>query len=202
MTKKRNPVPAAQRKAMIVQTVIRLAGERNPESITTSEMAAELDLTQAALFRHFPTKEAIRTEVMEWTAEHLTDAVKTAADAQTDSLSALEAAFHAHLKFASERPGVPRILFSELQNREDTPVKQAALKLMNQYRKILCDRIAQGKADGQIRNDVDDRTAAAALLGLIQGLILQSLLSGKPATRKQAQATFAVFRRGIEGGSK
>lgn len=198
MTKKRNPVPAAQRKAMIVQAVIRLAGERNPESITTSEMAAELGLTQAALFRHFPTKEAIRTEVMEWTAEHLTDAVKTAANAQADSLSALEAAFHAHLKFAAERPGVPRIVFSELQSREDTPVKQAALKLMNQYRKILCDRIVQGKADGQIRSDVDDRTAAAVLIGLIQGLILQSMLAGKPAAaRQQADAMFAIFRRGI-----
>lgn len=40
-----------------------------------------------------------------------------------------------------------------------------------------------------------------AMIGLIQGLIMQSLISGKPlAARRQGEVTFAIFRRGIEGG--
>jgi TetR/AcrR family transcriptional regulator len=196
--KKRNPVPAAERKALIVQTVIRLAAERNPEEITTAAMAEAMGLTQGALFRHFPTKEAIRAEVMEWTAEHLLEAVRTATEGVSDPLLALEAAFHAHLAFTLKFPGVPRILFSELQKQEQTPVKQAARNLMKQYSRMICDWIAQGKANGQIGAQLDERATAMAMIGLIQGLIMQSLLAGKPAAaRQQADATFAIFRRGI-----
>jgi AcrR family transcriptional regulator len=200
MKKKRDSIPAAERKMLIVQTVVRLAAERNPEEITTAAMAAEMGLTQGALFRHFPTKEAIREEVMEWTAENLLAAVRTATEGVTNPLLALEAAFHAHLTFTFEFPGVPRILFSELQKQERTPVKLAARNLMKQYSGMICDWIAEGKANGQIGAQLDERVTAMAMIGLIQGLIMQSLLSGNPErTRTQVDATFAIFRRGIKG---
>jgi AcrR family transcriptional regulator len=45
-----------------VQTVIGLAAEQNPAEITTTVMAERMHMTQGALFRHFPTKDAICQE--------------------------------------------------------------------------------------------------------------------------------------------
>ncbi|MEI6639829.1 MAG: helix-turn-helix domain-containing protein, partial [Chlorobium sp.] len=49
-------LPAEQRRAVTVEAVIELAAEKNPASITTAEIAERMQLTQGALFRHFPNK--------------------------------------------------------------------------------------------------------------------------------------------------
>jgi AcrR family transcriptional regulator len=48
---------------------VALAGSQNPSEITTAAIAKHMNLTQGALFRHFPNKEAIWQAVMEWVAE-------------------------------------------------------------------------------------------------------------------------------------
>ena len=53
------------RQAEIIATMIALAAERNPAEITTTDIAKAMQVTQGALFRHFPTKEAIRLAVIE-----------------------------------------------------------------------------------------------------------------------------------------
>ncbi|WP_274599066.1 TetR family transcriptional regulator [Prosthecochloris ethylica] len=42
------------------------AGERNPGEITTAAIAERMKLTQGALFRHFPSKDALWEAVMRW----------------------------------------------------------------------------------------------------------------------------------------
>ena len=54
------------RQAEIIATVVALAAERNPADVTTTDIAKAMNVTQGALFRHFPTKEAIRLAVIEW----------------------------------------------------------------------------------------------------------------------------------------
>jgi len=42
-----------------------------------------------------------------------------------------------HVHFVMEYPGVPRLIFNELQQPDDTPLKQHVRKLLQGYRKIL-----------------------------------------------------------------
>ncbi len=64
-------LPADERRAVTVESVVALAGSQNPSEITTAAIAKHMNLTQGALFRHFPNKEAIWQAVMEWVAERL-----------------------------------------------------------------------------------------------------------------------------------
>jgi TetR/AcrR family transcriptional regulator len=64
-------LPADERRAVTVEAVVELAGSVNPSEITTAAIAKHMNLTQGALFRHFPTKDAIWQAVMEWVAERL-----------------------------------------------------------------------------------------------------------------------------------
>ncbi len=61
-------LPAEERRAITVETVVELAAEQNPNDITTAAIAKRMGLTQGALFRHFPSKNAIMSAVMEWVA--------------------------------------------------------------------------------------------------------------------------------------
>ena len=64
-------LPADERRAATVETVVKLAAEQNPSDITTTAIAQRMGLTQGALFRHFPTKDSILEAVMAWVAERL-----------------------------------------------------------------------------------------------------------------------------------
>ena len=60
---------AEKRRAATVESVIELAAEKNPISITTAAIAKHMHVTQGSLFRHFPNKEAIWEAVMTWVSE-------------------------------------------------------------------------------------------------------------------------------------
>src|SRR5512139_1521363 len=110
--------------ADIVATALRLARESSPALITTADIAAAIGVTQGAVFKHFPTKDAIWLAAMGWVREQLLAALTQAAQAAPTPLAGLEAVFRAHVAFVASQPGVPRLIFHELQQPADSAVKQ------------------------------------------------------------------------------
>ncbi len=193
-------LPADERRSITVETVIKLAAEQNPSDITTAAIAKKMNLTQGALFRHFPSKDAIWQAVMEWVAERLMARVDQAADSVASPLAALEAVFMAHIEFVAAHPGVPRMLFGELQRTADSMPKRMARTLTSSYAERLSGLIETGKASGELDPKVNANAASTLFIGMIQGLVMQSLLAGN--TRHmlaEAPNVFAIYRRGIEG---
>jgi TetR/AcrR family transcriptional regulator len=191
-------LPAEQRRAVTVETVIELAGEQNPSDITTSAIARRMGLTQGALFRHFPNKEAIISAVMEWVAERLLNRIDKAARAHASPLAALEAMFLAHVDFVAEHPGIPRMLFGELQRAGETAPKRMVRTLIRRYGERLGRLIEQGKERGELDDHLDPEAATTLFIGTIQGLVMQSMLAGDvQRIRREAPRVFDVYRRGI-----
>ncbi len=179
-------------------TVIALAAEQNPSEITTTAIAVRMHLTQGALFRHFPTKEAIWAAVMEWVAERLLAEIDEAAQSAVSPLASLEAMFMAHIDFVAKHPGVPRILFGELQRAEVSPAKEVVQTMLGQYGLRLHALIEEGKAQGELAAEIDPTAAATLFIGSIQGLVMQALLAGKMRRmRTDAPGAFAILARGI-----
>lgn len=191
-------LPAAERRAVTVEAVIELAAEQNPSDITTASIAKRMGLTQGALFRHFPNKDAILQAVMEWVAERLLARVDKAVQTAASPLAALEAMFMAHVEFVAEHPGVPRMLFGELQRPGETGPKRMAQALIRRYEKRLSRLIEEGKIHGELAADINTEAAALLFIGTIQGLVMQSLLSGDlDRIRDDAPKVFVIYRRGI-----
>ena len=61
-------LPTEARQAEIVAAALRLAQLSSPESITTADLAGALGLSQGALFKHFPSKDAVWLAAMTWVA--------------------------------------------------------------------------------------------------------------------------------------
>lgn len=189
---------ADERRAMTVAVVLALAAERNPAEITTAAIAARMGLSQAAVFRHFPTKDAVWRAVMDWVAEELLRRVEQAARAAASPLAALEAVFLAHVGFVLEYPGVPRMLFGELQRTGSTPAKESVAELLRRYGRYVLSLLEQGQAAGEVRTDIVLPAAVSMFVGTIQGLVMQSLLAGDmERMRALAPQSFALYRRAI-----
>ncbi|CAM5781118.1 TetR family transcriptional regulator [Castellaniella caeni] len=193
---------AEDRREATVQAVVDLAAEQNPAEITTTAIADRMGLTQGALFRHFPTKEAILEATMSWVGERLLVRVDEAAEGAASPTAALEAMFMTHIDFVAKRPGVPRMLFGELQRAEETLAKRMVQNLIRQYEQRLRRLMEDGKSQGELSAELNVEVAAALFIGTIQGLVMQSLLAGNASQiRRDAPAAFAIYRRGI-GNSK
>lgn len=194
-------LPAQERRSLTVRTAVRLAGEQNPSDVTTAAIAEQMGLTQPALFRHFPSKDALWAGVMQWVAEQLLARVDRAAGGAASSpVAALRATFEAHVDFIAHHPGVPRILLAELQRADDTPAKRLVRTLLRRYRERIRGLVELGRERGEIARDIDPAAAATLFIGAIQGLVLSSLISGGSAgLRADAPGAFAIVLRGIGG---
>jgi len=193
-------LPADERRTVTVEAVIELAGAQNPSEITTAAIAQHMHLTQGALFRHFANKEAIWQAVMEWVADRLLARLDRAADGIASPMAALQAMFLSHIEFIVAHPGVPRMMFGELQRAESTPAKRVAQTLIERYAERLGLRIEQGKALGEMAPDLDTQAAALLFIGTIQGLVMHSMLSGDiQQIRTRAPGVFALYLRSLRG---
>lgn len=170
---------SGERQAATIDSVLELAGESNPSDITTSQIAEKMGVTQGAIFRHFPTKSAIWSAVMDSVSRRLLGRVEEAAAEHADPIEALRAMFTAHVQFVAAHPGVPRIVFGELQRRGDTVAKTAVRKLLSRYAVVIEMQVKRGQAMGLIRRDLDPPALASLYIGTVQGLVIRAMLDGE-----------------------
>jgi TetR/AcrR family transcriptional regulator len=176
-------LPTETRRAGIVAAAIALAARRSPAAITTTELAGALGLTQGALFKHFPTKDAVWLAVAEWTADTLLPLLEQAQAAQTSPTQGLRAVFLAHMRFIATHPGVPRIVFHELQREDDSPARARVRQMLQSYRRLVEGLVARAVEQGEATPGLDREAMAMLFIGAVQGLVMQSLVAGTPARR-------------------
>jgi len=193
-------LPADERRAATVEAVVALAAQTNPSDISTTAIAKHMGVTQGALFKHFPTKESIIEAVMGWVADRLLARIDAATRKAATPLAALEAVFMTHVEFVTIHPGVPRMLFGELQRAEMNGPKRLVQALIARYSERVRALLAQGRAAGEIRANMDEGSAALLFVGMVQGLVMQSLLAGDVRQMSdQAAGVFALFRDALTG---
>ncbi|MBA3059089.1 MAG: TetR/AcrR family transcriptional regulator [Gammaproteobacteria bacterium] len=215
-TKQRTEV----RQAGLVEAALQLAAQRSPSDISTGDLARAVGITQGAVFKHFASKEAIWLAVLDWATDTLMTRLQTAAQdaapspagqpasaaptlpaphATRPALAALRAVFLAHVNFVVEQPGVPRVVFQELQSPGDTALKLRVRALLARYRQLLMQLLQQAEQEHSIAPGTDLQAAAVLFIGSVQGLVMQSLISGDVAAMaSQAPGVFAIYQRGLQ----
>ena len=190
--------PTQARQTEIVTAVLTLAAQRSPALITTGDIAKTLGVTQGAVFRHFATKDAIWLAVMAWVEINLHAVLERAEQEAASAWDGLRAVFMAHVRFVIKHPGVPRLIFSELQQPDDTPVKAQVRRLLGRYRELLQGLLSAAELDGRLGDEVDKVAAASLFIGTVQGLVMQSMLSGSyERMEAEAERAFALYQRAI-----
>lgn len=191
---------ADTRREETVEAVIQLAGEQGPDGITTQAIASRIGVTHGALFRHFPDKAAIWRTVFDWLGIRLGLVADAAIATGGTPLEMLERLFHAQVAFVTDHPGVPRILFHELQRPAGSPLQALARNIVGGYRERLKTLFRRAKEAGELPSGLDEEAAAVLFVGTIQGLVVQStLFSGALDMREAAQRIFPLLLDGFRG---
>jgi AcrR family transcriptional regulator len=199
----RHRLTTDQRQREIVATVLALARERGPDAITTQAIADRMGLTQGAVFRHFPDKQAIWLAVFAWVRESLGAAIAAAVESAGSPLAKIEQAFLAHVTFIAENPGVPRVMFHEMQYPGDSPVRAEVRAMITSYRQRLTLFFTQAKAAGELPRDLDATLAPVSFIGAVQGLVIEASLAGNEAGMvKRARKLLPLLLDGYRGRGK
>lgn len=170
------------RKAQILATVLDLADRIGPDRVTTGAVAAAIGVTQAALFRHFPTKAVLWQAVAEDVADRLTTAWEAALEASQGPIPRLTALVAAQLDQIAATPALPMLLFSRELNVDNALLRAAFRSRLAAFQALLVQEIAVGQTAGRLRPGIAARDAALLLTSLVQGVAIRWSLGARDFT--------------------
>ncbi len=164
---------AELRKAQIVATILQLADRIGPDRVTTGAIAAEVGVTQAAIFRHFPTKAEMWVAVADHVAGLLTAAWAAALEGPKLPVDRLKALVGAQLDQIAANPAMPMLLFSRELNVENAALRDAFRDRLATLHGLLMREVLQGQQDKALYSNVAAADAAVLLTSLVQGVAIR-----------------------------
>lgn len=153
--------------------MLRLADELGPDRLTAQHVAKAVGLTQPGIFRHFATKQDLWHAVATLIAEQMTKAWAEVLSEKLDPLRRTEALIRAQLHQISQNPAIPAILHSRELQSGNPALRAQFLDVTTRFQGLLMDALAQGRAEGVFRDDLDPKDAAILLISLVQGLAIR-----------------------------
>lgn len=138
------------RRAQILQSLASML-ETNPgQRITTAKLAAEVGVSEAALYRHFPSKARMFEGLIEFIEETLFSRINKIINEEKDTATRCQLILHLILGFAEKNPGITRILNGDAlmgeQDRLRERIAQLFERLETQLKQVLRERkLREGK---------------------------------------------------------
>ncbi|PMH45994.1 nucleoid occlusion factor SlmA [Vibrio sp. 10N.286.49.B3] len=137
--------------------------------ITTAKLAKQVGVSEAALYRHFPSKARMFEGLIEFIEESLMSRINLILDDEKDTLERIRLIMQLILVFSERNPGLTRILSGHALMFENERLRERINQLFErietQLRQVLRERkLREGKSF-----PVEEKILAAQLLGQVEG---------------------------------
>ena len=111
---------AVNRKQQILEALAKMLENPKREKITTASLAAKLDVSEAALYRHFANKAQMFEGLIEFIESSIFGVINKITTDETDGTKQVRLIISMLLKFAEKNPGMTRVLIGDaLVNEEE-----------------------------------------------------------------------------------
>lgn len=165
------------RRQQILQALAHMLEAGPGERITTAGLAKTVGVSEAALYRHFPSKAKMFESLIEFIEETIFERVALILREEQSAMGRCEKILGLLLAFAERNPGISRILTGDALTGETerlrVRVNQFYERLETQLKQIL----REAEMREGVRTAVTVSTAANLLLGLAEGRIAQFVRS-------------------------
>ncbi len=122
------------RKDLILQTLLKLLETSNTTKITTALLARESGITEAALYRHFPSKRMIFQELFEFCDATIFDKInQIKKDQKLAMRDKLKNIFYFSVVFIEKNKGFSRILSREALSPDEKNVEEKVNQFFDRY---------------------------------------------------------------------
>jgi TetR/AcrR family transcriptional regulator len=160
MTKK------SSRRQQILESLAHMLEESPGERITTAGLAKTVGVSEAALYRHFPSKAKMFEGLIEFIEDNVFSRVSLIIENETTALSRCEKILGLLLTFAERNPGISRILTGDVLIGETERLRAR----INQFYDRLETQLKQILREAELREGVRPAIPVSAAVNLLMSI--------------------------------
>ena len=188
---KREP---GERKRAILHTLAEMLEQPKGEKITTALLASKLDVSEAALYRHFASKAQMFEGLIEFIEETVFSLVNKIQTEEADGMKQVEAIVAMLLNFAQKNIGMTRVLIGDALVNEDERLQIRMNQLHDRLEASLRQSARLAATGGALHSSLDPNAYANAMMAFIVGRWHQFAKSGfKRTPTEMWAAQWLVF---------
>ncbi|MBB1319606.1 nucleoid occlusion factor SlmA [Shewanella sp. SR43-4] len=185
--------PKINRREHILQCLAQMLETSPGQRITTAKLAAEVGVSEAALYRHFPSKARMFEGLIEFIEDAILSRLNIIMDEEKDTMVRCQLVLHLLLVFSERNPGISRVLNGDALLGENERLRSRIdvlfAKIETQIKQILREKTLR---EG-VGFNIDEAILANLLLAFAEGRISQFVRSEfkqKPTQHFDEQWTF------------
>jgi len=175
---RKRPRPG-ERRVQILETLATMLQEPGAERVTTAALAAKLEVSEAALYRHFASKAQMFEGLIEFIEQSVFTLVNQIVERDTDARVQVQKVLAVLLQFGEKNPGMTRVMVGDAlvfeNDRLTARMNQFFERIESQLRQSLR-QIAEGS--GSQTPTVDAQAQASALTAFAIGRLQRFARSG------------------------
>lgn len=182
-----------ERKLQILQTLAAMLEQPKGEKITTAALAARLQVSEAALYRHFASKAQMFEGLIEFIESTVFGLINQITTQQENGLSQAQAIAGMLLNFAEKNPGMTRVITGDALINEDERLQVRMNQFVERVELALKQALRIAVTQGQA-NEAEVALRANMIVGLVVGRWLRFAKSGfKLSPSENAQKQIALL---------
>lgn len=167
-----------ERKTQILQLIAQMLENPKGEKITTAAMAKKLDVSEAALYRHFASKAQMFEGLIEFIETSLLTVINKITAEETEGIKQIGAVMMLMLKFAQQNPGMTRVLIGDALMNEDARLQARINALTDKLEAALKQSIRIAITQNELPQALDVAAQANVLMCFVTGRWHQFAKSG------------------------
>jgi TetR/AcrR family transcriptional regulator len=167
------------------------------EKVTTASLAARLDVSEAALYRHFSGKAQMYEGLIEFIEQTLFALINKITSEEKSGTRQIEAIVGVLLGFAQKNKGMTRVLIGDALVHEDEKLQARINQLHDRLEAALKQAVRFGVTQNEILADTDAAACANLILSFVTGRWHQFAKSG--FRRDPAELWNRQWRQIMEG---
>ena len=167
------PTAQVDRKQQILMALMEILEETPDNRVTTAGIAAAVGVSEAALYRHFPSKRTIYAALLEFAEDTLFGLIGSIPYEQPGALDQCHRLLCIYLEFCEKNPGISRLLTGRALTGESLRLHRQVEQLYQRLETQLKQYLREAEMREQLRTRLPVATAANLLMATAEGRVSQ-----------------------------
>ena len=173
----RKRLSAQERKLQILRSAVTVFARSNYRAATVADIAAEARISEAAIYKHFPSKKSLFLQVLRHMSERVIILWRREVDNEEDALKALQNMAITYYRRMMKHPEQLKVQFQAISEVDDRDIARQLRQDHRNYRRFIEEVVKKGLRQGTIRKDLDVPTMGFLLDGVGILMNMMKLLS-------------------------
>ena len=177
----------------IMQSLAKMLQAKGPVKVTSASLANECGITEAAIYRHFPSKKKIYEGLVEFCEQSLFDLIGDINSSKEDHLKKVSKIMILLVSFSEKNPGLARLLTREAFSIDEASLDDRIKQMFSKIELQIKQNLQKYEQQTKKKLALPSASSANLLLAFVEGVIQQFVRSGfteKPTQRISDQAAF------------